>query len=377
MSKTKSLMREWSNVNVPAKTELAYVLDQYVSMGILQPEDVPLVTQDPPTLESFLEDPEAVSTQLGAMKQMAQLGEGKLTDVDKANMVQQMQTEAQQERANREAILSNAKSRGVSGSGLELAAQLQSQQDSANRASKTANDLNVAAQQRGIQALQQAGQMAGNIRSQELDVAQRKAAAQDAINQFNTSNKQNVLKYNTEAANMAQAQNLAEKQRLAEANVNQTNEQRKIAADAAQAAFENKVQQLSGKSGLATSADQAKANKDAAKKAQTGQAIQGAATVAAAFFSDENSKQDVKDWNPSDFLDSLVPVKFKYKPEMEGLGEDPSVEHHGIIAQDVEKSAPEIVKDNNGIKSVDIKEAVPMIMTALGDIQKRLKKVEK
>ena len=153
MSKTKSLMREWSNVNVPAKTELAYVLDQYVSMGILQPEDVPLVTQDPSTLESFLEDPEAVSTQLGAMKQMAQLGEGKLTDVDKANMVQQMQTEAQQERANREAILSNAKSRGVSGSGLELAAQLQSQQDSANRASKTANDLNVAAQQRGIQAL--------------------------------------------------------------------------------------------------------------------------------------------------------------------------------------------------------------------------------
>lgn len=377
MSKKSSVLKDWDRINVPTKNELAYVLDQYVSLGVISPEDVPLLTQDPSTLESFLEDPEVVASQLQSMKKMEQLGEGKLTDVDRANMAQQMQMEAQQERANREAILSNARSRGVAGSGLEMAAQLQGEQEAANRASRAATDVNVAAQNRGIQALSQAGQMAGNIRSQEMDVAARKAAAQDAINQFNTANAQSIARTNVEAKNAAQAANLANAQRIAEANVNQTNEQRRIAADAAEQAFQNKISQISGKSGLASSIDADKAQSNASKKAQTGQLLMGAASIAAEIFSDERVKDDIEEWNPSDFLDKIVPVKYKYKDEMAALGENPSIEHKGVIAQDVEKGAPELVKEVGGVKAIDIRESIPMILAALGDINKRLKKVEK
>ena len=392
----KNLTSEWRHLQLPSKDELSYILEQYIATGILQPEDVPIITQDPSLLSSFVDNPELVASQIGALRQMETLGQGRMTDVDRANMISGMQAEAQQERAAREAIMQNAQMRGVGGSGLEFAAQLQSQQNAANRANKANIDANVAAQQRGLQALQQAGQMATQFREQDFSQEARKSAAQDAINQWNAANRQNIMGQNVQTRNDAAAKNLAERQRIADANVNQRNAQQKLFADAAQQDFENRVVRTQGLTGAITSAADYEAKRKAAQDAQNAALIGAAGTIIGGMVggpagaaaggavgsqvgqktSDERAKQDVSQWDPSSFLDSIVPVKFKYKPEMEQYGENPTEKHAGVMAQDVEKTAPQAVEEYDGIKQLKLDELVPMLLAASGAMHKRLKDLE-
>lgn len=381
--------RIWTSILTPSQDELAYKLDKFVQQGILQPEDVEVFMQEPSLMESFLENPEVISSQLASLNQMNEYGKGNLTPVDKANMMQQMQMEAQQEKGAREAILSNARSRGVAGSGLEMAAALQSQQEAANRANRTATDINSATQQRALQALNQAGSLAGQMRGQDLDAAQRKAAATDAINQFNVQNRQAVTSENVRMANEANARNLAEQQRVADQNVGMTNEQRRIAAEAAQQRFQNEATKVGGATGVMQSNLSAKTAEDAAKKGAMGDALGAIGTVVGAIYggpagaaagkkvgegtSDIRAKKDIQDWDPASFLDAIVPIKFKYKAGIEDGGQD---QQYGIAAQDVEKVAPHVVSSDSGIKTIDTTKLVPMLLAALADVNKRLKKVE-
>lgn len=388
MSKNKGI-KAWSRLVLPNKKELQYKLDQYVQTGLLKPEEVDLIKQDPSALQSFIENPDILASQMGSLRKMESLSNGEMTDVDKMSMISNMQAAAQQEKANREAILSNARQRGIAGSGLEMAAQLAGEQGAANRANQAGIDAQVAAQQRGLQALQQAGQMASTMRGQDVDVAAKKAAAQDAINQWNAQNQQQMMLQNTQFRNQAQAQNLSEQQRLAEANVNQTNKEREIAANAAQQDFVNRMNKTQGYA-------QAQAAKNAAKGGKAGATLGAVGTLAGgaigAYFggpagaaagsqmggaagsalSDERAKEDIKEWNPSDFLDSIVPSKFKYKPEMH-MGDD---EYYGVMAQDVEAKNPEAVHEVDGLKHLDLQKLTPMILAAVANVHKRTKKLE-
>lgn len=118
-----------------------------------------------------------------ALKQLQDIAaQGGLTSSDRARLQDIRNQEAIAEKGQRESILQNAATRGVAGSGLELAQQLASQQGSATRAS--ARDLGVAdlAQQRALAAIEGSSQIGTTLRGQDYE----KASAQDAINRFNT-----------------------------------------------------------------------------------------------------------------------------------------------------------------------------------------------
>jgi len=53
-------------------------------------------------------------------------------------------------------------------------------------------DVSAQAQSRALQALMQGGQLGGQIRQQDFGEQSEKAQAQDAINRFNTANRQQV-----------------------------------------------------------------------------------------------------------------------------------------------------------------------------------------
>jgi hypothetical protein len=129
-------------------------------------------------------------------------------------MYEIQQSNAQKERGAREAILQNANARGVGGSGLELAAQLQAQQSSADRNASESMQVNAMAQQRALQALMQGENMAGNLSREDLALQSQRAQAQDAINSFNTRNGQQVA-----------GMNWSGRQNLANAGVDQSNQQ--------------------------------------------------------------------------------------------------------------------------------------------------------
>lgn len=106
--------------------------------------------------------------------------------------------------------------------------------------------------------------------------------------------------------------------------------------------------------------------------------IQDVTSSAAKFFgmSDERIKKDVKPAHLEEIMTKLNAKKFSYKQPNGESYQDGTVT--GIMAQDLEKSklGKEMVSEIDGVKSVDLKKAVPVTMAAVSEIMKRIKKLE-
>jgi len=133
-------------------------------------------------------DPRLQDAQFGALGQLRDVAnQGGLTTADQARLDAIGQSEAIREQGQREAILADAQSRGVGGSGLELASLLGAQQGGADRAANTGRDVAVNAENRALQAVRDSANLAGGIRTQAVGEQQKAATAQDLINQFNAN----------------------------------------------------------------------------------------------------------------------------------------------------------------------------------------------
>ncbi len=75
----------------------------------------------------------------------------------------------------------------------------------------------------------------------------------------------------------------------------------------------------------------------------------------------------------SEMLDALHPYAYTYKP---GMGEDPSKQRFGIMAQDLEKTpmGKSVVVDTPGGKKIDVPQATGVQFAALADIHDRLQR---
>ena len=92
---------------------------------------------------------------------------------------------AQEESSQRNAVLAQSRARGMAGSGLQLAAQLQAQQGAANRNSLAGVQAAGDARRRALQSLQAGGQMAGDFEADDFNQQAARAQAQDRIAMFN------------------------------------------------------------------------------------------------------------------------------------------------------------------------------------------------
>lgn len=131
------------------------------------------------------EDPQLRATQMGTLDALKSIAGGGLRPEDKAAQLEAMDASNRNERGQRGAIMQSMASRGMAGSGNELAAQLANEQGAANRTSMAGTQAAGNASQRALQAIAMRGQMAGNIRGQDFGNAAAKAGAQDAMSKFN------------------------------------------------------------------------------------------------------------------------------------------------------------------------------------------------
>lgn len=78
-----------------------------------------------------------------------------------------------------------------------------------------------------------------------------------------------------------------------------------------------------------------------------------------------------------DFLDTLEPTEFAYKPG--SVADDGGKPHLGVIAENVEKTpaGKSAVVDVNGVKSLDIASLSSMLAAGLGNINQRVKHLER
>ena len=239
----------YGNITTPDVQSMQLALQQYVQQGILTPEDAQAVMQDPSAFSQITQDPKFKQAQMQALTGLQNVAnQGGLTAIDKGQLNDIANQENTQARGAREAIMSNAAQRGVSGSGLELMNELKSAQGAASDQSNRDTSVAANAQQRALQALVDSGQMAGNMQGQDFNQQAQIVAAKDAISKFNAQNQQQTGMYNTQTANAAQAANLAAKQGIANQNTAQSNAQQEYNKNLYQNQFNNQLALAGGKS---------------------------------------------------------------------------------------------------------------------------------
>lgn len=242
----------FQGLGVPDIADQRVALQQLQSQGQLSPNLESAVGQGNTELGKVSDDPRLRQAQMDALSKLQQIGNDRGLDPQARQQLAAIQTsEDQAARGRRGAILQNAQARGVGGSGLELAAQLESDQGAANNQSTRDQGTAATAQQRALDALQQGNNIASGVRSQDYGENAQAAQAQDAINRFNASNQQNVQNTNVQNTNQAQAQNLAEKQRIADTNTGLGNSQQMYNKSLIQQQYDNQLNQARGVAGQA------------------------------------------------------------------------------------------------------------------------------
>lgn len=160
---------------------------------------------------------------LGGIEELSQTG---LSAIDRAALTEIQNQIASQERGQRESILQNMAQRGLSGSGQELAAQLQSSQAASQQASTQGMQQAAQAQRARVDALSNLANLSSGIEQTDFQREQQKQAAQDAINQFNVQNKNVAGLRNLQTQQDIANINAQERNRIAQANIDLENRQR-------------------------------------------------------------------------------------------------------------------------------------------------------
>ena len=241
----------YNNINVPSVQSQQIALQQYLNQGQLNPYLQNNSQEGNTQLNTVTTDPRLLAAQMGALSQMQQVGQTGFSDVDRAQMAQNLQQANANQQANQASILAQRNARGMGGSGDELAAELASSQAGSNQANANALQIAAQAMQNRLNATSQAGSMAGSIEQQQYGQLANAARAQDAINQFNTQSQNAAMAANVGAKNQAQATNLANAQTLANANTNLGNQQEMYNTQLLQQNFQNELAKAGGQAGVA------------------------------------------------------------------------------------------------------------------------------
>ncbi len=178
----------YQDIDAPDVGDMELQLQQLVQQGVLTPEDAQAALADSSKMAGIALDPKYKDAQMQALQGLQDIGQNGMTLTDENNIRKIQGEQDTSARGSREAILNNAASRGLGGSGLELMSQMQNQQDSATRASQRGSDISAQAQDRALQALMQSGQLAGNIGAQ--DFGQQAQVAGASIRRTGTANHQ-------------------------------------------------------------------------------------------------------------------------------------------------------------------------------------------
>jgi hypothetical protein len=152
----------------------------------------------PTAFNGITTDPSAVHAQQAQMAALANLAKnGGRTAASDANLAQIQQQAATSARGQRDAIMQNARARGMGGSGANLMAQLSSSQNAQNNASMQDMMVRGQDQNAALQAGMGAAQIGSGMQSQAFQEQAAKAQAADAIAKFNAGNQTQTSQFNT------------------------------------------------------------------------------------------------------------------------------------------------------------------------------------
>lgn len=289
-----------------------------------------------------------------AINQMRNIASGTRTAIEDSALESVRRQQRAEEKTRAESAKRNLSRRGLGNSGASLASALQEGQSAADRYAQQAADINAATEQRRLGATSQLGglsqgymgtQLGQNQLGQNLNLANAQMTNQ--TNQFNTGLAQNTALQNAQMQNQAAMANANAQNTMGAMNTNNLNNyfqnqgQMQMAANQYNANFLRPL----AMSGLAT-----------------GFGLLGV--------SDKKVKENIVygGKGADEFMNSIKPYEFNYKS-----GGD---RHLGIMAQDIETESPDLVKEIDGVKNVDMIMSVPKLLASVARLNERLRRLE-
>lgn len=280
----QAALAEFAKIQFPSIEEQRLYLENLIQQGLVTPEQAKTFQQNPTAFRDMAVDTTGRNAQVSALKQLQTIAnEGGMTAIDKARTADINEEIGTANRGAQEAIVQNAAERGVAGSGVELAARLNAQQGAATRGAAAGTSAAADAQTRALQALQSSAGIGANVYGADAELAARKAAAEDAINKFNTGNAQAVEMSNVESRNAAEGANLAEKQRVADTNAATRNSAQVANKGLIQTDFQNRLAKASGMAGQYNAIADTKLDQERRKDAVTGEVVGAGGQILAGY----------------------------------------------------------------------------------------------
>lgn len=357
---------------------------QYSNQGDLVSEDL-----GASQMGDIHTDPAYKEHEMAALKELEDQSRNGFTASDKAAMAG---AESQANRANAGrigAIKQNMDARGMGGSGMDLVAQMQSSQDANELEAMKELERTGMMADRKTAATQQLGSMSSNLQQRDFGQAAQKAQAADQIARFNNANRMQAQQYN-----VGNHQNVAN-QNVAGANTFSHNVMG-AKTGAAQVGYDAATEEENRQELLRQQREAKRAAKRRAMGQLAGGVLGGAAGMYAsggspqggaagagagsnlgggvmdAFGSDPGLKDNLApehEANMDAFLALLEPKSYTYK------GEDKP--RHGVSADDLAKSklGTDMLRvDEDGMKHVDVKDAVSTLLAAVAHLNKKVSK---
>jgi len=85
--------------------------------------------------------------------------------------------------------------------------------------------------------------------------------------------------------------------------------------------------------------------------------------------SDIKLKEVIEEIKVNDKIDNLHCIKFNYSFDKNSI-------HYGIIAQEIEKEFPELIKEIDGVKMVNYIELIPILLQAIKELKQEIKELK-
>lgn len=282
---------QFEGIDVPTVAEQSLILQTPDLVGTYDPLLEQILSLGPSAMEGVSTDPLLAQAQLDSLLGLQDIAQGGLTEADMAASRDIQRQVGQSSEARRQAILQNMAERGVLGSGMELAAQLQGEQQATDQQAKASDELIRQAQARALQGLTASGNMASQMRTQEFGEKSDVARAQDIINQFNTANQQQTQQRNVAEQNRAQQANLLARQAQEDQRAQLANQQQQYNKQLIQQQYQNQMDLARARANAYAGQGQIQNQAGQQQAQQIGGIASGIANIAGAYMGAQNQRK--------------------------------------------------------------------------------------
>ncbi len=212
-------------IPVPDLDFSAITPKDYASVGQHIPEVADYIQETNPKLVEATESAKTGrQAQLDALTRYKQIASGGFDPMLHQRMQEASEKAQADAQSRQQSIMQDAARRGIAGSGLEMASQMQSGSD-AMRTSAMQSQLAAAeAYKNQLMALDKSANLGGDIRDSEMGEEARNAEIINSFNQRTRRDSQSWADQRAAVANAANLRNLDVNQRIADANVKQGND---------------------------------------------------------------------------------------------------------------------------------------------------------